>query len=118
MCERTSRPGRHCRDVPSGPVEVQFLTNEPYNHSGPQVSPDGKWAVASDFRRLNDTRPGYGYSGIADPRFKVLAPEDTGLFRVDLATGKQKLLDAAGRVEKFNKKFGGDYFKKAKAKKK
>jgi len=26
-------------------------------------------------------------------------------------TGKQKLMDAAGRVEKFNKKFGGDYFK-------
>ncbi len=26
-------------------------------------------------------------------------------------TGKQKLVDAAGRVEKFNRKFGGDYFK-------
>ena len=33
-------------------------------------------------------------------------------------TGKQKYVDAAGRVEKFQKKFGGDYFKKpAKAKK-
>ncbi len=29
-------------------------------------------------------------------------------------TGKQKLLDAAGRVEKFNRKFGGDYFKNRK----
>ena len=29
-----------------------------------------------------------------------------------LYTGKQKLVDAAGRVEKFNRKFGGDYFKK------
>ena len=27
-------------------------------------------------------------------------------------TGKQKLIDAAGRVEKFQRKFGGDYFKK------
>ena len=27
-------------------------------------------------------------------------------------TGKQKLLDAAGRVEKFNKKFSGNYFGK------
>ncbi len=26
-------------------------------------------------------------------------------------TGKQKFLDTAGRVEKFQKKFGGDYFK-------
>jgi len=33
-------------------------------------------------------------------------------------TGKQKLIDAAGRVEKFTKKFGGEYFKKAEPKKK
>ncbi len=33
-------------------------------------------------------------------------------------TGKQKLMDAAGRVEKFQKKFGGDYFKSKDKKKK
>ncbi len=33
-------------------------------------------------------------------------------------TGKQKFVDAAGRVEKFKKKFGGNYFKKADATKK
>lgn len=27
-------------------------------------------------------------------------------------TGRQKLVDAAGRVEKFQRKFGGEYFKK------
>ena len=27
-------------------------------------------------------------------------------------TGKQKFVDAAGRVEKFNKEFGGDYFRR------
>ena len=32
-------------------------------------------------------------------------------------TGKQKYLDTAGRVEKFQKKFGGEYFKKPAAKK-
>ncbi|HDZ22526.1 hypothetical protein LCGC14_0368660 [marine sediment metagenome] len=33
-------------------------------------------------------------------------------------TGKQKFVDAAGRVEKFQRKFGGDYFRRpAKAKK-
>jgi len=32
-------------------------------------------------------------------------------------TGKQKYVDAAGRVEKFQRKFGGDYFQKAKDKK-
>ncbi len=29
-------------------------------------------------------------------------------------TGKQKFLDTAGRVEKFQKKFGGNYFQKNK----
>ena len=27
-------------------------------------------------------------------------------------TGKQKFVDAAGRVEKFKRKFGGEYFRK------
>ena len=33
-------------------------------------------------------------------------------------TGKKKFIDTAGRVEKFQKKFGGDYFRKADDKKK
>ena len=32
-------------------------------------------------------------------------------------TGRQKFVDAAGRVEKFQKKFGGDYFQKPAKKK-
>ena len=33
-------------------------------------------------------------------------------------TGRQKFVDTAGRVEKFNRKFGGEYFRKAEADKK
>ena len=29
-------------------------------------------------------------------------------------TGKQKFLDTAGRIERFQKKYGSDYFKKSK----
>ncbi len=29
-------------------------------------------------------------------------------------TGQQKFVDSAGRVEKFNRKFGGDYFSRNK----
>jgi len=32
-------------------------------------------------------------------------------------TGKQKFVDTAGQVEKFQKKYGGDYFKKPEGKK-
>jgi hypothetical protein len=56
------------------------------------LSPDGRWAVNTDFRRLNDTRPGYGYCGVTDPNRAVAAPEDAGIWRVDLETGEQSLL--------------------------
>ena len=56
------------------------------------LAPDGKWAVTTDFRRLNDTRPGYGYVGIPDPNADVMTPDDVGISRVDLATGESELL--------------------------
>jgi hypothetical protein len=65
------------------------------------LSPDGQWAVTTDFRRLNDTRPGYGYAGLPDPSREALVPENTGIWKVDLATGRQKLilsLAAASRI--------------------
>ncbi|NUN02876.1 MAG: hypothetical protein HUU41_17335, partial [Bryobacteraceae bacterium] len=40
------------------------------------LSPDGKWAISTDFSRLNDCRPGYGYAGIADPGKDTAAPDD------------------------------------------
>lgn len=51
------------------------------------VSPDGKHAVAPDFRRINDVRPGYGYAGIPDPSANDLAPIDSGIVRIDLSSG-------------------------------
>jgi len=56
------------------------------------ASPDGKWGVSPDFRRLNDTRPGYGYAGLPDPNREVLIPENAGIWKVDLPSGKQTLI--------------------------
>jgi len=56
------------------------------------LCPDGRWAIACDFRRLNDVRPGYGYAGVADPNKENPAPKDAGIWRVDLQTGASKLL--------------------------
>jgi len=56
------------------------------------LSPDGKWGFYPDFRRLNDTRPGYGYCGIDDPNADVLAPNNAGIWRIELATGKSELI--------------------------
>ena len=56
------------------------------------ISPDGRWAIAPDFRRLHDMRPGYGYAGIPDPGVDVKAPDDAGLWRLDLESGRIDLL--------------------------
>ena len=56
------------------------------------ISPDGRWAVSPDFRRLHKLRPGYGYAGIPDPNLNVEAPKDAGIWRTDLVSGKSELI--------------------------
>ncbi len=56
------------------------------------LNPDGKTAIYPDFRRLNDCRPGYGYAGLPDPNFSKQIPDDAGIWRMDLRSGKQQLL--------------------------
>ena len=67
--------------------KVRTLPSPSYN-----FSPDGKWSIAPDFRRLNDCRPGYGYAGLPDPNRESSAPEDAGIWRMEMASGKTKLL--------------------------
>ena len=65
------------------------------------ISPDARWAVAPNFSRLQDCRPGYGYVGLPDPNKDAQAPEDDGIWRMDLKTGKRELIisyAAAARV--------------------
>lgn len=56
------------------------------------ISPDGRWAVTTDFRRLNDTRPGYGYAGVPDPNKDVLAPGNAGIWKFSFQGGKPELI--------------------------
>lgn len=56
------------------------------------VSPDGRFGVTPDFRRIADVRPGYGYAGLADPNVADLAPADAGIHRIDLQTGTAELI--------------------------
>jgi hypothetical protein len=62
------------------------------------LSPDGKTAVSLDFSRLNDVRPGYGYVGLPDPYVKELAPEQSGIYRVDLETGTQEMIFSLAEI--------------------
>ncbi len=64
------------------------------------VSPNGKMAVSTDFRRIQDMRPGYGYVGLADPHKDELTPKDSGIFLIDLDTGKSKLIISLDQIAK------------------
>lgn len=56
------------------------------------IRPDGKEALAPDFRRLQHLRPGYGYAGVPDPNKTVAKPKDAGIWRTDLVSGKTELI--------------------------
>ena len=64
------------------------------------VSPDGRSAVSTDFRRIQDVRPGYGYAGPADPHADDLAPAESGIFHVDLESGESKLILSLQQVSR------------------
>ena len=56
------------------------------------LAPNGEFAVGTEFNRIQNLRPGYGYVGIADPYEKVKAPADIGIYRMDLKTGQHTML--------------------------
>ncbi|MCD7972884.1 MAG: hypothetical protein LUG18_09515 [Candidatus Azobacteroides sp.] len=62
------------------------------------LSPDGKWAVTVDYRRVNDTRPGYGYAGLSDPYANELAPEKSGIWKINMQTGESELIISLAQV--------------------
>jgi len=65
------------------------------------VSPDGATAVAPDFARIQDMRPGYGYPGVPDKHRDAMAPKDSGIWRVDLATGRATLILSLADIAAF-----------------
>jgi len=56
------------------------------------LSADGKSAIGTDFARIQNYRKGYGYPGGVDPYKHQNAPKKSGLYKVDLESGKSKLL--------------------------
>ena len=56
------------------------------------VAPDGKCAFSVNFARLQTHRPGYGYAGVTDPWADDKAPEDDGIYRIDLQSGRSRLI--------------------------
>lgn len=56
------------------------------------LSPDGNWAIGTEFFRIQNLRPGYGYAGINDPYDNIKAPKEIGIYKINLKTGEHNLL--------------------------
>lgn len=68
-----------------------------YRFKGPSVanggvSPTGEFFLAINYGRMARLRPVTGYPGAADPTAATPAPDNDGIFRVDVETGKHKLI--------------------------
>ena len=81
-------------------LDVESGKKRTVPHPVYSVSPDGRTAVAPDFRRIQDVRPGYGYVGAPDPHSDDLAPEDSGIFHIDLETGESKLILSLAEISR------------------
>ncbi len=81
-------------------LDVETREKRTLPHPIYTLSPDGRMAVGTDFRRINHMRPGYGYAGLPDPNKDVLAPEDAGIYRLDLETGEHHFIITLADVAK------------------
>jgi len=109
-CMLQWRPGTKDEIIFNDRQDDRFVCHIVNVHSGRKrtlpypiytVSPDGRTAVAPDFRRVQDMRPGYGYAGLPDPHTDTAAPKDSGIFRVDLDTGGRELIISLADIAKF-----------------
>ncbi|NLW86676.1 MAG: hypothetical protein GXY38_07355 [Planctomycetes bacterium] len=82
-------------------LDDRFVSNIVNIHSGKtkvlphpvyHLSPDKRLALLPNFSRLHDLRPGYGYPGLEDPNKDNYAPDDDGVFIMDMATGQRRLM--------------------------
>jgi len=94
-------PGSESEIIWNDRVEDRFVAHIYDIHTGKKrtintpvyaISADGKTAVTTDFARLQNMRPGYGYVGIPDKYENIKAPDENGVFRIDLSSGEKTLL--------------------------
>lgn len=73
-------------------MNVETRQTETVDYPVYSLHPNGRSAITPDFRRIGDVRPGYGYAGLPDPFADQLVSDKTGIFRVDLRSGKSELI--------------------------
>jgi hypothetical protein len=66
------------------------------------VSHDGRSALTLNFSRLHHCRPGYGYAGPPDPGFHHPAPQEDGIWWMDIEKGQSRQIISLGAVALLN----------------
>jgi len=66
------------------------------------LSHDGRKALTLNFSRLARTRPGYGYVGAPDPYADEEAPEEDGIYILDLRSCEAELIISIDQMARFN----------------
>lgn len=66
------------------------------------ISEDGKHALCLNMSRIFDFRPGYGYSDVRDEFYNIKAPENDGVYIMNMQSGEYRLIISyKDIVEKF-----------------
>ena len=56
------------------------------------LSNDGAFALGTEFNRIQNLRPGYGYPGVDDPYAQEKYPSQIGIYKMDLKTGENIMI--------------------------
>lgn len=56
------------------------------------LSNDGTFALGTEFNRIQNLRPGYGYPGVEDPYEGDKYTSEIGIYKMDLETGESEMI--------------------------
>ena len=87
MASRREGDGYVCRVLDVESKKLRTLQRPIYT-----LSSDGKWAITADFARIQRMRPGYGYVGLRDEFHNERAPEESGVWKMNMETGETELI--------------------------
>lgn len=91
---------RKANSMVSHIVNVQTKSKRTLDSPIYTLANNGRFGLAADFSRIQIMRPGYGYVGLPDQHQEDVAPKDSGIFHVDLKSGKSKLVLSLADVAK------------------
>jgi len=82
------RDGSYCAVIKHVETGEERLICSPFGN----VSAERKWGLSVNFTRVWDFRPGYGYCNIRDPFSGENAPDNDGIFLVDIEKNTSRLI--------------------------